>query len=95
MAAAALPAPELQHTFYGPGGRFVARSDFWWPQFGVVGEADGNAKYDAGRVAIVAERRREQALRDLGLEMVRWEWADLRRFTVVDARLRTAFARPR
>lgn len=92
MASAGLPTPDLQHVFRTAGGRFVARCDFYWPQYGVVGEADGNAKYDAGRAAIVAERRREQALRDLGLLIVRWEWADLRRFEVVVRRLRAAFA---
>jgi hypothetical protein len=93
IAGAGLPAPELQRVFHTRGGRFVARCDFYWPQYRVVGEADGNAKYDAGREAIVAERRREQALRELGLEVVRWEWADLRHFEMVATRLRTAFAR--
>ena len=68
-------------------------SDFYWPEYGVAGEADGNLKYDAGRNAIVAERRRQQRLEDLGLVFVRWEWSDLGRFEVVARRIRTAFTR--
>jgi hypothetical protein len=93
MRRAGLPPPVLQAQIDDRDGRFVARSDFYWPEYGVVGEADGNLKYDAGRSAIVAERRRQQALEDLGLIVVRWEWADLARFAIVIRRLRTAFAR--
>jgi hypothetical protein len=88
-----LPAPELQVEIADHHGQFVARVDFLWPEHGVVGEADGNLKYDAGREAIVAERRRQQQLEDLGLIVVRWEWGDLTRFEVVERRLREAFAR--
>lgn len=89
---AGLPAPRLQASINDRFGRFVARTDFYWDRFGVVGESDGNVKYD-DRAAIVAERRRQQALEDLGLIVVRWEWADLRNFEVVVRRLRLAFAR--
>ena len=40
-----VPAPELQHEFATPRGRF--RTDFWWPDAGVIGEFDGRLKYDA------------------------------------------------
>ena len=93
IADAQLPPVHLQVGIGDEWGRFVARADFYWPQFGVIGEADGNLKYDEGRAAIVAERRRQQRLEDLGLVVVRWEWSDLTRFEVVVRRLRAAFAR--
>lgn len=76
-----LPAPLLQHTFHDREG-FVARTDFFWPEFGVIGEFDGDAKYldDAllggrsTREAILAEKKREDRLRGLGFKVVRWDW---------------------
>jgi hypothetical protein len=87
-----LPRPQLQVELGDGRGRFLARVDFYWPEFGVVGEADGNVKY-ARSPALIAERRRQAALEDLGLVVVRWEWAELSRFDVVVRRLRAAFGR--
>jgi hypothetical protein len=39
-----LPAPVLQQAFYDAEG-FVARTDFFWREYGVIGEFDGDAKY--------------------------------------------------
>lgn len=78
---AGLPVPELQVEFCDLNGEYITRSDFYWPEFGVVGEADGESKYDPdGRV----RRRQEQTqtlLERTGLEVVRWGWADLYPFT--------------
>jgi hypothetical protein len=57
-----VPAPELQHEFETPRGRF--RTDFWWPDAGVIGEFDGRLKYDDPR-ALWDEKNREDALRRL------------------------------
>ncbi|WKK70890.1 hypothetical protein Q0F99_14215 [Rathayibacter oskolensis] len=55
-------------------------TDFDWPEHGLVGEADGRAKYSLGASgvteAIFREKRRENALRLLGPRVVRWEWKD-------------------
>ncbi|MBT1675364.1 hypothetical protein [Curtobacterium aurantiacum] len=57
-----VPAPELQRGFETSRGRF--RTDFWWPDAGVIGEFDGRLKYDdAG--ALWDEKVREDALRRL------------------------------
>jgi hypothetical protein len=40
-----VPMPEPQAVVRDVRGRFVARVDCWWPQHGVVGEADGQEKY--------------------------------------------------
>lgn len=79
-----LPRPELQHVIRDRTGRVLARVDFWWEEFGLVGEFDGAVKYEAlvgpdERVAdvVLAEKRREQQLRDLGFDVVRWTWPEL------------------
>ncbi|MCW2495551.1 MAG: hypothetical protein JWQ77_1475 [Jatrophihabitans sp.] len=89
---AGLPRPHLQTRLGDLAGRFVGRADFYWPEFGVVGEADGTAKYDT-RAVLIAEKLRQESLEQLGLIVVRWGWADLARFEQVAARLRAAFAR--
>lgn len=70
-----IPAPRLQVPVHDQVGRFVARTDFYWDEFGVVGEADGRGKYDA-RAVLTAEKRRQEALEELGLVVVRWGWAE-------------------
>jgi hypothetical protein len=74
-------------------GRFVARVDFYWEDFGVVGESDGNLKYERGARAIVEEKARHKELEELGLVVVRWGWADLFPFDKVARRLRAAYVR--
>ena len=79
MHLAGVPAPQEQVRILDAGGRFVARVDFWWPDAGVVGEADGLVKYagdDAARV-VAQEKAREARLRALGLVVVRWTAAML------------------
>jgi hypothetical protein len=93
---AGLPAPVLQRRLVG------ARVDFDWEEYATVGEFDGKVKYggylrpgqDPGDV-VFAEKRREDALRDHGREVVRWVWDELDRFDGVAARLWRAFARGR
>lgn len=93
MLALGLPPPRLQREICDDHGSFVARVDFYWDDFGVVGESDGNVKYERGAPAIVEERQRHTDLEDLGLVVVRWGWADLFPFDKVARRLRAAYAR--
>jgi hypothetical protein len=97
---AGLPAPVPQREIYGPDGRLVARVDFCWEEQRTVGEFDGKIKY--GRLlkpgqsiedVLFDEKRREDALRDLGWQIVRWLWADLYRQGVIQDRILRAFAR--
>ncbi|QNG20289.1 type IV toxin-antitoxin system AbiEi family antitoxin domain-containing protein [Rhodococcus triatomae] len=92
-----LPVPSLQHEFRDGGGYFLARVDFYWAEYGVIGEFDGRTKY--GRLlrpgqepgdAVFAEKLREDALRELGYGVVRWTWADLGAPEVLAARIRRA-----
>jgi hypothetical protein len=95
-----LPIPELQREIYGPDGRLVARVDFCWEKQQTIGEFDGKIKY--GRLlqsgqsiekVIFEEKVREDALRDLGWQVVRWLWQDLYRGGTVRDRVLRAFAR--
>lgn len=89
-----IPAPEPQVRIGNEWGRFIARVDFYWPEFGVVGEADGEVKYDdEDWTPVIKERRRQSRLEDLDLPVVRWSTADLADFGPVAARLRRNFER--
>ena len=83
-----LPTPQVE--IFDEWGRFVGRVDGMWIADGTVAEADGRGKYllgspdgdgasgeDAAR-RVVAEKIREDDLRDLGLEMVRWGSREVR-----------------
>ncbi len=81
-------------------GVVVARVDFAWPAQGVIGEFDGRVKYGRGLApdedpteALWREKVREDLLRDLGWQVVRWVWADLDDPRTWFARLDRAFAR--
>jgi hypothetical protein len=89
--AAPLPAPRLQAELRGVDGRFLARVDFYWPDLGVVGEADGRQKYTDD--ALWQEKLRQEALSDRGLVIERWGWSVARRSAVLRERLERAFRR--
>jgi hypothetical protein len=77
-----VPRPVLQLAHYDSQG-FIGETDFAWPDFGAVGEADGDQKYldkafRSGRTpeqVLLDEKRREDRLRSLPRRMVRWPWA--------------------
>lgn len=78
--------PQLQTVLRLPDGG-TARLDFEWMREGVVGEFDGRIKFtEASRLSQTspgevywAQVRREEAIRDTGRRLVRWEWDDLNR----------------
>lgn len=74
MCRAGLPLPRLQHWVTGASGKRY-RVDFFWPEFGLIGEADGAVKYR--RVAdIMDEKDRHADLSDAGHGLLRWTWHD-------------------
>src|SRR5690606_25157426 len=90
----------LQRELFTPDGVFVARVDFFWEELGIVGEFDGMGKYGAGDPRSTAdsvrrEKLREDAIRNLGFEVVRWTWPELFRFDVVADRFARAVERAR
>jgi hypothetical protein len=68
-----LPQPDLQCVIRGEAGEFLGRGDFYWDEYGVLGEADGRSKYDE-RPVLTAEKDRQERLEDPGLVVVRWGW---------------------
>lgn len=66
---AGLPRPRYQARIVTPRGTFYP--DCLWEEPRLIGECDGAVKY-ADAAAYVAEKEREQALRDAGFRIVRW-----------------------
>lgn len=75
------PAPELQREFVSADG-VIDRGDLWWGFCGLLGEADGELKYD-GRFGDPAARLRERHERDRRLRggevsaIAHWGWYDV------------------
>ena len=87
------PAPQLQRTFRWEG--HTDRADFWWQDYGVVGEFDGFGKYDdpdpdAVRAALRREKQREDRLRRHVASVARWTWSDLLQVQPLEHALRLA-----
>jgi len=69
LQLAGLPTPLFQAQIYTPHGTIYP--DFLWPDLMLIGECDGAVQY-SDQQSIVAEKEREQLLRDLGYRIVRW-----------------------
>jgi hypothetical protein len=98
-----LPKPVLQFEVRDGEGRLVGRTDFAWPDHGLLGEFDGRLKYgrlltrgqDATDV-LFAEKRREDLLREItGWLMIRLIWGDLARPHQTAERIREQLTRGR
>lgn len=97
IAVAGFPAPRLRHAWHLPDGATVV-TVFDWPACGLVGDIDGREMYGVlaaeqadGLVgAAFREKRRENALRLLGLRVIRWEWREAIAADPLIALLRTA-----
>jgi very-short-patch-repair endonuclease len=72
---AGLPLPDLQVRIRTPEGDVFP--DFLWAEAGVIGEADGAVKYTS-QEALVREKRRQEALEQMGFRIVRWMYSDIR-----------------
>lgn len=74
FVVAKLPLPRCQVWLETESHR--ARVDFYWDDFCLVGECDGNVKYDGSfgpsDASMVQQNVREQALKDAGFAVVRW-----------------------
>ncbi|GAA2079845.1 hypothetical protein GCM10009840_13920 [Pseudolysinimonas kribbensis] len=94
-----LPSAILQQPFpRSAGGCWLV--DFWWPEFGLIGEFDGRQKYldpafRDGRSAdevVYDEKRREDELRRQCRAFVRWGWREARNPASLAALLRSVGA---
>ncbi len=104
MDRAGLPPRDLQRVIR-VNGDLLGRADYFFDEHGIVGEFDGRVKYsrqiddprDPGEIAW-DEKKREDRLRDAGLEVMRWTWADLaaphRLLSLFDSARRRAEASP-
>ncbi|WP_341268112.1 hypothetical protein [Gordonia malaquae] len=97
MIEAELPVPDLQAEYILASGR-TARCDFGLDDV-FVGEFDGLVKYrrsmragESPEDVVIREKIREDELRDLGLDVGRWVWRDLREATMV-AKLKRCYDR--
>jgi hypothetical protein len=90
-----LPAVDPQVEIRDERGRLVGRVNFLFRAQRTIVEFDGLVKYGAadGRQALVNEKRREDALRSLGYQVVRLTWRNLYDPGLVDRMIREAFAR--
>lgn len=82
-----VPKPELQFSVRDADGTVVGVTDFYWPEYGHLGEFDGRVKYErllrpgeAPGDVVFREKRREDRLRGLHYGMTRWTWSDLMPF---------------
>lgn len=89
-----IPIPSLQVEYREPWGELIARVDFDW-EGKVVGEFDGKVKYEKHRRpgesvsdAVIREKRREDRLREEGIMVIRWVWADLKDPRLLHSRIR-------
>jgi hypothetical protein len=101
MVRAGMPVPTPQYEVWD-GQVFVGRADFGWEELRTLGEFDGKMKYtdlvkpdQTAADVVYAEKCREDALRDLGWQVVRWSWADLKDPVALRWRLERAFKRGR
>lgn len=97
-----IPPTHLQFDVRDPEGWLAGRSDFCWEDRRTLGEFDGKIKYgralnpgQALEEVLFAEKRREDALRALAWEVVRWIWEDIWRPAALLGRLNAAFERGR
>lgn len=81
LRVAGFPRPSLQVPHYDAAG-FIGVPDFYWPEYGIVGEADGDVKYLDAAVrgdrsaeqVVLDEKVREDRLRALPRIVSRWRW---------------------
>lgn len=76
------PLPTLQRVFSSPEA--VDRTDFFWDEFSVIGEADGDMKYDGSfgdpLSALRARRMRDIRLGRHARTIVHWGWTEATTF---------------
>ncbi|HEY3736262.1 MAG TPA: type IV toxin-antitoxin system AbiEi family antitoxin domain-containing protein [Jatrophihabitans sp.] len=69
-----VPAPLVQAELFAEDGTFIGRADFLWPELGVVGEADGMAKYSIEDGVLAREKWRQDRLNETNAVIARWGW---------------------
>lgn len=99
---AGFEVPVLQQKFSDSSG-LIGYTDFYWKHSKVVGEFDGEEKYSKSELrkgltpaqVVVAEKNRENRIRALGMNVVRWDWAELMQPGKLEGRLAAGGVRRR
>jgi hypothetical protein len=98
--AMGIAPPIPQYEVFDAKHRLVARVDFCWEALRTIGEFDGRGKYgrllklgETPESAVYREKLREDALRGMEWQVVRWQWSELDTPEDIADRLRRAFAR--
>ena len=86
LLIAGLPKPTTQIPVRTRLGTFWG--DLGWPEWRVLVEYDGRIKYEGGPDALLAEKRREDAIREAGWSVLRITAQDLRDPAGLAARVR-------
>ena len=99
IARTGLPQPEPQFRVE-LDGRVVARGDFGWEDWNLVGEVDGKVKYRpvAGdeitpEDVMAAQNQRQEAIRQAGFWVTRWGWSQAWNMVALRTLLRSALER--
>lgn len=94
MAREGLPDPILQKPIIR-NGEVIGYVDFYFePPLDTVVEFDGKHKYTGNTTeTVLHEKWREDAIREMGHQVVRVIWSDLARSRLTASRIRQAFAR--
>lgn len=95
-----LPEPETQVEIVNSRGVRIARVDFLWREYGVIGECDGFGKYFDGlsvsetKHRLGMEKDRDADLMTLGYRVLHWRWRDVEEPPLLAGRIRRVlFAR--
>jgi hypothetical protein len=88
--------PELQVEFRTDG--VLDRVDMWWEDARVIGEADGEVKYNGSlqpaAVAIAKEKERDRRLRRHAAGLGHWGWRDIAQIAPLRQSLHQSGLRP-
>ncbi|UQX88128.1 type IV toxin-antitoxin system AbiEi family antitoxin domain-containing protein [Jatrophihabitans telluris] len=88
----ALPVqPRQQVNLFTPDGIHLGRVDFFFDEAGLVGEADGRAKYDEAE--FYREKLRADTLQRHGVIVTRWGWSTAMNPRRLCAQLEADYAR--
>ncbi len=97
-----LPMPVPQYEVFHPHGQLAGRTDWAWPEYGVLGEFDGLGKYlrlrrpgETIAQTVMREKQREDLLRELtGWTFIRFIWSDWFQDERTAARVRSKLTKP-
>jgi hypothetical protein len=94
LMGAGFPVPEVNHNVYDGAGRFIARVDLAWPEFGIALEYEGD-QHRTDRRQWQRDLRRVEELQDARWRVVRVSADDLHAPVSLFARLTRLMQLPR